>query len=118
MIHHSEQGSQRTSKHFLEPRKNANFQVSMGSVGDCCDNAMAESFFTMLRTEVIFRQLRRCISNRATARVRIFAISEGFYTSYRQSSSLGQVSPAKFEVLYYRRVRENGRSKDREWRQS
>ncbi|MCA9489360.1 MAG: DDE-type integrase/transposase/recombinase, partial [Myxococcales bacterium] len=48
VIHHSDQGSQYTSLAFTKRCEALDVQVSMGSVGDCFDNAMAESFFATL----------------------------------------------------------------------
>ena len=59
VVHLSDHGSQYTSKHFLEERQRANVKVSMGSVGDCFDNAMAESLFAMLEIKFIDLQPRR-----------------------------------------------------------
>ncbi|MXZ55264.1 MAG: IS3 family transposase [Gammaproteobacteria bacterium] len=72
VVHHSDHGSQNTSQHFLEVCQRANVQVSMGSVGDCYDNAMAESFFATLETELIHQQPRRCFQDRTQAQAKIF----------------------------------------------
>ncbi|MXZ43373.1 MAG: transposase [Gammaproteobacteria bacterium] len=61
----------------------------MGSVGECYDNAIAESFFTTLRTGAILRQPRRYFPSLATARARMFELREGFHNSYPRHLSLG-----------------------------
>ena len=104
VIHHSDHGSQYTSKHFLDTCRQAQVQVSMGSVGDCYDNAMAESFFATLETELIDQQPRRRFQDRAQARAKIFDYVEGFYNPHRRHSALGQVSPVDYEDRYYQEV--------------
>ena len=53
VIHHSDQGSEYTSIEFGRRCQEANVQPSMGSVGDCYDNTMCESFFATLKCERI-----------------------------------------------------------------
>lgn len=104
MAHHSDHASQYTSQHFVEICQRANVQVSMGSVGDCYDNAMAESFFATLDTELIDQQPRRCFRDREQAQSMIFDYIEGFYNPHRLHSALGQQSPIEYETRYYRQV--------------
>ena len=66
----------------------------MGSVGDCFDNAMAESFFATLECELLDRSRFKTHSD---ARNAIFDFIEGFYNPQRRHSSLGYVSPMAFE---------------------
>ena len=66
----------------------------MGSVGDCFDNAMAESFFATLECELLDR---RSFKNRTEARLAVFDFIEGFDNTHRRHSVLGYVSPAEFE---------------------
>jgi putative transposase len=68
----------------------------MGSVGDCFDNSMAESFFATLECELLDR--RPTFRNRTDARVAVFDFIEGFYNTHRRHSALGQKSPARFEA--------------------
>ena len=65
VIHHSDHGSQYTSQKFRQACATANVKLSMGSIGDCYDNAMAESLFATLETELIDRQPRRRFRTRA-----------------------------------------------------
>ena len=102
VVHHSDHGSQYTSQHFLEVCQRANVQVSMGSVGDCYDNAIAESFFATLETEFIHPQPRRCLPDREQAQAKIFDYVEGFDHPHRRHSALGQISPVDYESRYYR----------------
>ena len=66
----------------------------MGSVGDCFDNAMAESFFATLECELIDR---RRIKSQAEAEIAVFDFIEGWYNPQRRHSSLGYLSPMKNE---------------------
>ena len=97
VTHHSDHGSQYTSGPFREICERDNITISMGSVGDCYDNAMAESFFATLETELIDRQPRRRFASREQARAMIFDYLEGFYNTRRLHSSLGYLSPVEFE---------------------
>ena len=67
---------------------------SMGSAGDCYDNALCESFFATLKCELIERSTFR---TRAEARVAVFDFAEAFYNRKRRHSSLGYISPGAFE---------------------
>jgi putative transposase len=66
----------------------------MGSVGDCYDNAMCESFFATLECELIDRSVFRTHDE---ARDAIFDFIEGFYNTHRRHSALGYHSPLQFE---------------------
>jgi putative transposase len=94
VIHHSDQGSQYASLSFTRRLREAGVLASMGSVGDCFDNAMAESFFATLETELIDRSTFR---NRTEARVAVFDYIEGFYNRTRRHSGIGNLSPLEFE---------------------
>ncbi len=94
VIHHSDQGTQYTSIAFGERCRKAGVRPSMGSVGDCFDNAMCESFFATLECELLDR---RRFKNQGEARLAIFEFLEGWYNLHRRHSSLGYLSPAEFE---------------------
>jgi putative transposase len=95
VIHHSVQGTQYTSIAFGKRCEQAGIRPSMGSVGDCYDNALAESFFATLECELIDRESWK---NRTEARLAIFDYIEGWYNSHRRHSALGYLSPAAFEA--------------------
>ena len=76
VIHHSDQGSQYTSIEFGNRCRKAGVRPSMGSVGDCYDNAMAESFFATLECELLDRS---SFKTHAQARNAVFDFIEGFY---------------------------------------
>jgi len=94
VIHHSDQGCQYTSIEFGKRCREAGIRPSMGSVGDCFDNAMCESFFATLECELIDRSTFRTHDD---ARQAIFDFIEGFYNTRRRHSALGQQSPVRFE---------------------
>ncbi|MGH9892419.1 MAG: IS3 family transposase [bacterium] len=94
VIHHSDQGSQYTSYAFGKRCDEAGVRPSMGSVGDCYDNAMCESFFATLECELIDR---RTFRTRAEARMAIFEFIEGWYNPSRRHSGLGYCSPLEYE---------------------
>lgn len=107
VVHHSDQGSQYTSIAFGNRCRQASVRPSMGSVGDCFDNAMAESFFATLECELFYR---RTFKTQDEARLAIFEYIEGFYNSRRRHSSLGYVSPADFERKFNKVGRHSGTS--------
>ena len=91
------QGSQYTSIEFGKRCREAGVRPSMGSVGDAYDNAMAESFFATLECELLDR---RRFKTQAEARIAVFEFIEGFYNPCRRHSSLGYLSPIKFECQF------------------
>ncbi len=94
VIHHSDQGTQYTSVAFGARCREAGVRPSMGSVGDCFDNALCESFFATLECEL----LERCrFKNQEEARRAVFEFVEGWYNRHRRHSSLGYLSPVEFE---------------------
>jgi putative transposase len=105
LVHHSDQGCQYTALAFSQRLQAAGIVPSMGSVGDCYDNAVAESFFATLKGELLDRQTW---PTRAAARSAIFAYIEGWYNRRRRHSTLGYLSPAAFETQYRRRVASAG----------
>jgi putative transposase len=89
-IHHSDHGSQYTSFAFGKRCDQAGVRPSMGSVGDCFDNAMCESFFATLERELLDR---RSFKTQVEARMAIFEFIEGWYNSNRRHSALDYRSP-------------------------
>ncbi len=94
LIHHSDQGSQYTSIAFGNRCRKAGLRPSMGSVGDCYDNALCESFFATLECELIDRRSWR---TQAQARTEVFAFIEGWYNPRRRHSSIDYLSPIDYE---------------------
>ena len=95
VIHHSDQGCQYTSIAFGKRCEQLGVRPSMGSVGDCYDNAMCESFFATLECELLDRTTLR---TQAEARREIFEFIEGWYNRRRRHSALGYRSPLQFEL--------------------
>ena len=94
VIHHSDQGTQYTSLAFGQRCRRAGVRPSMGSVGDCYDNALCESFFATLECELLDR---RRFGTQTEARMAVFEFLEGWYNPHRRHSALGYLSPAEFE---------------------
>jgi putative transposase len=97
LIHHSDHGTQYTSLAFGRRLRESGIAASMGSVGDCYDNAMAESFFATLETELIDRA---DWASPTQAKAAVFEYIEVFYNRIRRHSSLGSLSPEQFEERY------------------
>ena len=97
VIHHSDQGSQYTSLAFGLRCRRAGVRPSMGSVGDCYDNAMAESFFATVECELLDRTV---FATPEDARRAIFDFIEGFYNTRRRHSALGYQAPVAFEAQF------------------
>jgi integrase-like protein len=85
---------QYTSLRFGRRLREAGIAQSMGSRGDALDNAMCESFFASLETELLDRS---AFATRERARMALFDWIEGFYNPHRLHAALGYLSPAEFE---------------------
>ena len=96
VIHHSDQGSQYTSKAFKDRCQQVGVRVSMGSVGDCYDNAMAESFFATLKCELL--NIVPTFKSFSEADSAVYQFIEGFYNTRRRHSRLGHLSPVQYEA--------------------
>ena len=94
VIHHSDQGSQYTSLALGQRCAKLGVRLSMGSVGDAYDNAMAESFFASLECGRIDR---RSFQTKDEARLALFTYIEGWYNPRRRHPALGRISPINFE---------------------
>jgi putative transposase len=93
---HADHGSQYTSWAFGQRLRAAGLLGSMGSVGDCFDNALAESFFSSLQVELLDRQ---SWSTRQQLANVIFEWIEAWYNPRRRHSALGYRSPTEYENL-------------------
>ena len=94
LIHHSDRGSQYTSHDYQLLLQGHQVQPSFGKVGDCFDNAVAESFFGSLKSEWLYFQR---FHTRQQAMTSIFYYIESFYNRQRRHSALGYLSPLAFE---------------------
>jgi len=91
---HSDQGTQFTSWAFTRRAIDSGLLPSMGSVGDCFDNAVIESFWSRMQVELLDRQRWRTRVELANA---IFEYLEIFHNRQRRHSALGMLSPIEFE---------------------
>ncbi len=94
VIHHSDQGCQYTSFAFGKRCRQMSVRPSMGSVVDCYDSAVAESFFATLECELTDRHR---FEPQAEARMAIFEFIEAWYNPHRRQKALGQKPPINFE---------------------
>ena len=94
LVHHSDQGSQYVSLVFGKRCREAGIDVSMGAKGSALDNAVCESFFGSLKKELV---RRRSWPTRSEARSALFEWIEGWYNRRRLHSTLGYLSPARYE---------------------
>ena len=109
VVHHSDHtyprseaewdGSQYTSLAFGRRCREAGVRPSMGSVGDCFDNALCESFFATLECELLDRTSFR---SPAEAKPVVFQFIEGWYNPDRRHSALDYLSPNRYEALHVR----------------
>ncbi|EMG9894814.1 IS3 family transposase [Enterobacter hormaechei] len=98
---HSDQGSQYTSHEWQSFLKAHGLEGSMSRRGNCHDNAVAESFFQLLKRERIKKKI---YGTREEARSDIFDYIEMFYNSKRRHGSSNQMSPTEYEKQYYQRL--------------
>ena len=92
---HSDQGTQFTSWAFTRRALDSGLVPSMGSVGDCFDNAVIESFWSRMQVELLDRQRWRTRVELANA---IFGYLEIFHNRQRRHSALSMLSPIEFET--------------------
>ena len=101
LLHHSDRGSQYASIAYRRALKQHGIVASMSRRGECYDNAVVESFFGTLKTELIHRQTW---PTHASARSAIHDYVELFYNRKRRHSTLGYRTPAEFEAHYEQAV--------------
>ena len=97
LVHHSDRGSQYANRYYQRLLAARGIVCSMNRRGDCWDNAVAESFFSTLKLELVYETAWR---TRADARAAVFEYLEVFYNRQRPHSSLGYRSPVAFERQY------------------
>lgn len=98
VVHHSDRGSQYTCQTLKLLADYHGVQLSMGRVANAYDNAVAESFFHTLKTELVYFQTYQ---NLKEAKLSIFHYIFGFYNQTRRHSTLGYLSPAQFEEKFW-----------------
>jgi len=92
LLHHSDQGCTYASQDYQAILAAHAITCSMSRKGNCYDNAVAESFFSTLKSELGDR-----FESHGAAKMKLFDYIEVFYNQRRRHSTLGQVSPAEFE---------------------
>ena len=96
LVHHSDQGSQYVSLAFGRRCRQAGIEQSMGSRKSAYDNAVCESFFKTLKSDLVDRQ---SWPTKAELRTAVFDYIECFYNRQRRHSSLNYLSPAEYEKI-------------------
>ena len=96
LICHSDRGSQYCSIDYQSELRRHGVHISMSGKGNCFDNAMVETFFKTLKSELVWRTV---FLTRQAAAVTIGRYIDGFYNPIRRHSSLDFISPAAFERL-------------------
>jgi len=96
LMHHSDQGAEYSNKEYQSLLNDRSLCVSMSRKANCYDNAVVESFFKTIKTELTSRTKFR---TKGDARSAIFEYIEVFYNRKRMHSTLGYVSPEKYEQL-------------------
>jgi transposase InsO family protein len=97
LIHHTDRGCQYTSEAYTKVLDGHGIRSSLSRPGNCWDNAVAESFFSTLKLDLVYRH---GWPTRAGARTAIFEYIEGFYNPQRRHSTLGNLSPAAYEARH------------------
>jgi len=95
LVHHSDRGSQYASGDFQDLLKHHGITCSMSRKGNCWDNAVSESFFGTLKTE-----LDEPLPTRAIAHDKLFDYIEVFYNRQRLHSTLNYMSPTAYEAMH------------------
>jgi putative transposase len=95
LLHHSDRGVQYASEDYMYLLQSHGMRISMSGKGDCWDNAVTESFWSTLKTELVNHEH---YATHEEARASIFEYIEVFYNRKRLHSSLGYVSPESFEA--------------------
>jgi transposase InsO family protein len=95
LLHHSDRGVQYASGDYQKLLAEHGIDCSMSRKGDCWDNAVAESFFSTLKAELVHRT---DYITRSQARASVFEYIEAFYNPRRRHSALGYVSPVQHEA--------------------
>ena len=97
LLHHSDRGVQYACGLYQDLLAEHGIECSMSRPGNCYDNAVAESFFGTLKSELVHRENYR---TREQARSSVFKWIECWYNRRRRHSSLGYLSPEAFEAQF------------------
>jgi transposase InsO family protein len=101
LLHHSDRGVQYASGDYQNQLRDRGITCSMSRKGDCWDNAVAESFFSTLKAELVHRT---DYVSRSQAKASVFEYIEVFYNGRRRHSALGYVSPVEHEAAATRKA--------------
>ena len=104
MLRRPIESAQYTSYEFGKALRASGLLASMGRVGSAFDNAMAESVFATLKSELIYR---RAWPTRHELEMEVFSYIEGFYNPKRRHSRLDNLSPAAYEQLLKEQMTDN-----------
>ncbi|WP_233516794.1 IS3 family transposase [Paenibacillus curdlanolyticus] len=102
LIHHSDRGTQYTSKEYRAKLKACGMIASMSRRGNCYDNACIESFHSILKKELIYCSPK--FKSQQEAYTELYRYIEFFYNRKRIHSSLGYLSPVQFELQFYKKA--------------
>lgn len=100
LIHHSDRGSQYASKEYREQLTHFEMKPSMSRKGNCYDNACIEAFHSILKREFIYSRPK--FKTKDEAQQKLYRYLEFFYNRKRSNSTIGYMSPIRFEQLYYK----------------
>ena len=95
LLHHSDRGVQYTSGRYREALLEHGMETSMSRTGNCYDNAVVESFWGKLKTEMVYHER---FTTMTQARTAVFEYIEVFYNRKRLHAALGYLSPEQFEA--------------------
>ena len=96
LTHHADRGSQYCSTAYQDELRKHGIRISMSGKGNCFDNAVVETFFKTLKSELVWRTV---FQTRAGAKTVLGRYIDGFYNPVRRHSTPGYVSPVQFERL-------------------
>jgi putative transposase len=102
LIHHSDRGSQYASREYRNQLVSYRMKCSMSRKGNCYDNACIEAFHSILKREFIYSKPK--FKTKDEAQQKLYRYLEFFYNRKRSNSTIGYMSPVRFEQLYYNRV--------------
>ena len=102
LIHHSDRGSQYASKDYREQLEHFGMVPSMSRKGNCYDNACIEAFHSILKREFMYSRPK--FKTKEEAQQKLYRYIEFFYNRKRSNSTIGYMSPVRFEQMYYKRV--------------
>jgi transposase InsO family protein len=101
LVHHSDRGSQFASSEYRQRLAEHGILCSMSRRGNCWDNAVAESFFSTLKIELVYES---AWATRREAKTDVFEYLEVFYNGDRRHSSIDYLSPIAFERRHEKRL--------------